>query len=186
MIKEEQLLKNKNKIYKIISSSKYWGHHYPMRDFLIMMKFYGNPSMYGNRIQNRLIQDRGWKYVPSIKDRGDAKDLNKKYCELKVSYANSKNHYSVLQIRPHQNIDYYLFYFIDENINIREYHIPKEVITKFKLNNCHGIKNSIIDNENKEYRIDFKPNGSTKERVQWNLLNEYIINDNFNKKNKFW
>lgn len=181
----EQRLSERNEVQKIIKNNPKWNFDKSWKEFLMSAKYYCTPSSYGTRIQNRIIFENGFKKVDSKKDRGDAYDSgNDDYSEIKVAFMNVKKYYSILQVRLYQNVDYYYLFFINDKYQHSEYKIPKKEfkeITEKYGQACHGTEDSRKNNENIEYRIDFKPSNVE----QWSILSKFKINGKTNN-NKFW
>ena len=129
------------------------------KTFLINTKFFTNPQSYGIQIQNKWMRMFGYKSIAKSKNRGDYKDTDE-YVEFKVSYL-SNNTWSIVQLRPYQDVDRYDIMLIDNKYNHILYKIPsdkmKSLIDKYG-DVAHGTKESNSDNKNIEYRITIKKN----------------------------
>ena len=127
------------------------------REFLIHCKLVLNPQSYGAKIQKRWIKDNLYTSVSSSENRGDYKE-GTSFVEFKVSYQSNEG-WTLLQLRPYQDIERYDILLVDKKYNYRLYKIPKEImenlIEKYG-GHCHGTKVSNMDNKNIEYRMDIQ------------------------------
>ena len=126
-----------------------------------------NPQSYGGRIANRLSMELGLSNSDNI-DKGDKK-INKLYLEFKGSIITSSNsQLNLVQIRPWQEIDGYIFYMWDiRNIdNIKLYFFYLSIndmrfeLKNRKISNAHGTNKANKNNKNIELalRIDINSN----------------------------
>lgn len=109
-------------------------------------------------LEDKMIEDFSWTPVSSSVGRGDYIDSNGKYFELKCSSSNDSNTINILQIRPWQDIDYYLviYFDLDDYRKSKAYILSKnDMINEInKLSSsCHGTKIANMRNENVEKSI---------------------------------
>ena len=109
------------------------------------------PQSYGSGIQNRLISEYNLEKVKSSLDKGDVKSINGNYGEIKVSYKGDKDIFNFVQIRLHQNCDFYLLFTIDPDDDHKTYtFIISKVdmiflLSKVKAGSCHCVSKNKKD-----------------------------------------
>lgn len=131
-----------------------------------------NSQSYGARIQNYLIHNSNGKLskISQIEDKGDCKNKNDVYIEIKISYKDIDNQFSLLQIRHWQDVGYFIV-FIDPDKEYKAnyfYLTFKQMNEELKLlgGNCHGTKESNKENKNSSQRLSIKE--GTVELDRWN------------------
>lgn len=160
----------------------------PAKDFF-NLTFFLNAQKKASIIEDYIIQKDNGVKVSSKIDKGDYCKNNTTYIELKTSTTNQNSRLNIRQIRPWQEVDYYLCSFINE-LNIGEskfYLLDKEdMIKEIKLcgKAVHGTKKSNKNNKNIEYGISFpvyNHNNTITRRWDHNYLNtayyDKIINN---------
>ena len=141
----------KNQMKNIdISKCQYGG-----KEFILHCYGFLNPQSYGSQIQKRFIKLNNLQHVPSSAARGDCID-NSSYKEIKASI--SSGEFSIVQIRPHHNVESYLLLFFkicdDGEVENYFFDVPSDVLYSMNLSNAHGKKES--KNVEKEYRMTVK------------------------------
>lgn len=129
-----------------------------------------NPQTYGIRIQN-YFKDR---YNASDSTNFDSGDWGG-CTEVKTSVVrNSLVH--MVQIRPWQPIENYLFIVVDEQpkISITVMQIPAWEIHKIVKQSAHGSKNVVSSNKFNEFRHTFKVDDPALIRFKREYLHEFI------------
>lgn len=118
--------------------------------------------------------------VPSSLDRGDMM-LNDEYYELKTSTTNKGRNLNIRQIRPWQDVQYYICSYIEEKA-VENSHFFKlsndEMLQEVDLMGgfTHGTKSANESNVNSEYSITVKVFDTENEHTQrWKQ--EYWYND---------
>ena len=73
------------------------------------------PATYGKLIVKKILYDSGNKLVsvPDYEERGDISLRRSEYFEVKTSYLNKSGKFSIKNIRPWQNFDYFILCLID-------------------------------------------------------------------------
>jgi hypothetical protein len=142
---------------------------YPWSLFIRTMRLLTAQSS-GARIQNYLIHFFNWTKVNQAEDRGDAR-VGEKYFEIKITLISGSNTgANFVQIRPHQDIDWYELFVIDGDNNISRYKLTK-IQMQEELNligaSAHGTKNAVTDNKNREYAIRFPWSDSNDIKKRW-------------------
>lgn len=109
--------------------------------------------------------------IPAKENRGDAKDKNGLYYELKNSFTNVGQNLNLRQIRLWQPVDYYIVFYIDEEeiTNSIFFKLTKEEMTReveLMGGYTHGTISANQDNKNIEYSItlDLKTNNNNLNR----------------------
>jgi hypothetical protein len=123
---------------------------------------------YGPKIEKRIIDEYGFEKIPSKKGEGDLLSSKitsfpgfnfgeGKKTELKVSYLSSNKSWNLIQIRPYENFDFYVFLLINpyDGCKFEWFILKKEDVNhnNFKMNSIHGTKKSNLENKNIEYKI---------------------------------
>lgn len=90
-------------------------------------------------------------------------NIAKRFFEVKISYLGKNDTFTVRNIRPYQNFDYYILCFVDcrNNFSPRFYVVDKKVITDgsiFTLTPMNGTKKANKDNTDIGYGLSFKRN----------------------------
>ena len=136
---------------------------------------------YGPKIEKRVIEEYGFKKIPSKNGEGDLLSLKKttfpgfnfgegKKTELKVSYLSSNESWNLIQIRPYENFDFYVFLLINpyNSCKFEWFAIKKNDVNhdNFKMNAIHGTKKSNLENKNIEYKINVTINGNNYNKLK--------------------
>jgi hypothetical protein len=143
-------------------------------EFIIDCYLNLTPQSYGAQINNEIIKRTGMKKVKSNEDKGDCK-INEKYSEIKISYLSTSINWNLIQLRPHQKFEYYIFMLVDNinNYNIIFIVIYKEDVNKFNIRAIHGTKKANENNVNIEYKLVINHNSNEyKQLLELNLLKE--------------
>jgi hypothetical protein len=126
----------------------------PIWEFL--MECYDNctPNKYGQVFTKKIKQDSNGniqELSPKL-DRGDLHINFKKFFEGKISYKNMNGNYSITNIRPWQELDYFILCFVDTKDNFKPnfYCVPKKTITDNPRIHLTGMNNqSELNNYNR-------------------------------------
>ena len=175
----DQQLKARNKIRQYGMPDKEFGFELKIKHFLKLMFVHFTSQSYGARIENRLSKEYNLTKVPSSKDKGDATTSNGKSVEIKISFKNSSNNFSFVQIRPHQQCDLYLLQAINPDEDFRQYSFLitsdniGEVLEYFDASNCHGVANNRIDRTHDELRFSVEHKS-----VKWKHLVKKFLCEN--------
>ena len=92
------------------------------------------PAVYGKLMVKKIIGDSDYKIrpTPDSENRGDCHIGYKNYYEVKTSYLNKSNRFSLRNIRPWQNLDCFILCLIDtsnrEKYKSYFYCLPKDII----------------------------------------------------------
>lgn len=144
-----------------------------LNDFICQAYIKLNPNSYGMKIQEKLRQTLSVKNVPASLGRGDY-EFNNKFAEVKVSFLGSKtDSYSITHLRLWQQINFYLFCFIDckDNFKPNFYLIDKNIINKLKLGFMNGTPEANLNNHNVELRATVKTDSENMKVIKkFNLL----------------
>ena len=179
-----------------------------MDNFILRMYINCNPASYGKKFVKKLLYDQeGLLHgVSDRKDRGDIKisypslsdeqrtiydpinnrikvlrdetDSSRKFFEVKISYLSKNGNYSVRNIRPHQEFDYFLLCFVDceDDFKPQFMVVDKDSITCFpliyKLTPMNGTKEANRDNSSIGYGLTVSKNG----RNHNNLISSNLLN----------
>lgn len=153
------------------------------------LTFFLNAQKKASIIEDYIIQKDNGVKIPATLDKGDYYKDNTTYIELKTSTTNQNSHLNIRQIRPWQEVDYYLCSFINElNINDSKFYLLNKEDMLKEIELCgkavHGTKNSNKNNKNIEYGISFpvyNSNNIITQRWDHNYLNtayyDKIINN---------
>jgi hypothetical protein len=120
------------------------------------------PQSYGCRFERRFIAGYGWSAVGSREDRGDAKDSNGSYREIKVSLLTDSPKVNFVQIRLHQRVDLYDLFVVDPLNTLYHLELTKQQMAD-EIALCgglaHGTGTTAIADTSREYsvRFDWKP-----------------------------
>jgi penicillin-binding protein-related factor A (putative recombinase) len=129
-------------------------------------------------IEEKIRQTIDVEKVSASQGRGDFV-FNNKYTEVKVSFLSAKtDSYSITHLRLWQQINFYLFCFIDCNDNFKPnfYLIDKNIINKLKLGFMNGTPEANINNQNVELRATVKVDSDNMKVIKkFNLLNDTSI-----------
>lgn len=162
LITEEILdkqLQSRNVIREYGMPDPEFGFDLEINHFLKLMYVHFTSQSYGARVEKKLILEYDLIKVPSSFDKGDAKTKKEEFGELKISFKNTAGDFSFVQIRPHQNCDFYLLQGINPDENFKQYSfiIKKdrinEVLSFFKATNCHGVLKNKSDISQIELRF---------------------------------
>ena len=162
-------------VRKLADNNAEFGFNLSITHFLKIMHAYINPQSYGARIQNKLIKDFNLSKVSAQKDKGDVTNINGKFGEIKVSYKTISNKFNFVQIRPHQNCDFYLLCAIDpSDFVLYPFLITKDNISHLlkivKAVNCHGVTENKIDRTQEELRVSVE-----KDSINWNIMTDKYL-----------
>ena len=175
-------VKNKQKKRNIITESDL---KLKMSEFILKIYDVCTPNKYGNVFPEKIIHDVGprlKKMSPKL-DRGDLHINYKKFFEVKISYKNIGEKYSITNIRDWQDLNYFILCFVDENFKPKYYCVPKDVVTCNPKISLTGMNNSKTINSYNTYvgkrtTIDandidwlFKSNNVLKGTTYTNLIN---------------
>jgi hypothetical protein len=160
--------------YKKKYGKKGWGIDFPLIDFACASAAYASPQQYGPRWQKYMQHQCGWKEVKAELDRGDSliEKLNL-YIEIKATHCyDTKYGPGGLQVRPWQNVNYYLYPWVDayeptKNFNVKFYLLTKEENDKeleFFGSITHGTKSANAVNQNLEYTMRVPKNSKGHKR----------------------
>lgn len=163
--------------------NKTYGFDLPYKHFLMVMYAWFTSQSYSGRIEKRIIRDLGLKKISSRLDRGDCINSNGKYGEIKISYKNIDEQFSFVQVRPHQDLDFYLLQCIDPDDDFKLYNFfltKNEMLNfleMFNGSNCHGVVEFKNDRSQEEKRITvvFNDDG-------WKFLIDNYLEDNIKEK----
>lgn len=129
----------------------------PNTDDFFLLTYFMNAQRKAKEIELKFLDLLGGVAVPASKGRGDGL-VSGKYYELKTSTTNKDNKLNIRQIRPWQNVDYYLCSYIDElcvskskiyRLTKDEMHYEIDKIGGF----THGTNQANKNNKNIEYSI---------------------------------
>lgn len=130
------------------------------------------PQAYGIRIQNRLAKFFDWLVVSASLDRGDIRDQQGSYWEVKVSLpTRTSPRVNFVQLRPHQDISGYHLFVIEPDNTVVHLRLSKRQmlaeIKKLGNNLAHGTKNAVAQNATTEYAIRFSWSERSEMRKEW-------------------
>jgi hypothetical protein len=151
------------------------------------------PQSYGSKIEKKVKMLYNFKKIKKKLGQGDLKVCEKTILdkfpflkendrlEFKVSFLSGEKNqlsYNFIQIRPHEEFEYYLFMAIDldysdEDVNVEWYVVKKNDINdnNFKLNIIHGNKKNTENNQNVEYKLHVTKNSEQHQKLkELNLL----------------
>lgn len=126
---------------------------------------------YGPKIEKRVLTEYGFQKIPSKKGQGDLMStkltklsrfdfVDGDRSEFKVSYLSSQMSWNLIQIRPYETFDYYIFLLVNpyDGCKFEWFILRKGDVTEknFKMNAIHGTKKSNSENKNVEYKIAVK------------------------------
>jgi hypothetical protein len=175
----DESIKLRKHIRECASKNDKFAFEYDMNLFLKILHGYITPQSYCARIQNRLLVEYNLEKVSSSIDKGDAKNKNEKYGEIKISYKDVDNKFHFVQIRPHQKCDFYFLYSIDPDDNYNNYTFIilgdkiNEVLEKFGATNCHGVSKNKTDKTQEELRFSVQ-----KDTDNWKyLIDNFLISN---------
>lgn len=180
--KLDKVLKSVDEVRKQIKNKNFEKecNTYPWSFFIRTMRLLTAQSS-GARIQNYFINFYGWGKVNQSEDRGDAR-IGEKYFEIKITLISGSNTgANFVQIRPHQNIDYYELFVIDAENAITRYRLTKDQMqSEISLvgASAHGTKNAVTNNANKEYAIRFPWSDTNETKKRWS--SKYKDNQSIN------
>jgi hypothetical protein len=116
----------------------------PWQEYIRYMRLL-NPQSYGSRLQKWLAKFYDWKEVPSSEDRGDVKDSQGDYYEVKVSLLSSPNPVAnFVQIRPWQNVTGYRCFVVLEDNTVVQFYLEKAQMD-YELAQCGGAAHGVAD-----------------------------------------
>lgn len=109
-------------------------------------------------IEYYLCRRMGWHYVEAVEDRGDCRDDDGAYYELKTSTTNDERLLNIRQIRLWQDVDYYVCSYVDEYdianswcFKLTKAEMEAEVAAHGSY--THGTKAVASLNKNREYSL---------------------------------
>lgn len=156
-------------------------------DFLAACYVKCSSQSYGPKIEKRIINDLEFKKIPQKKGEGDLEVTEKTQfplfnfnvgdkSELKISFLSADGSWNLIQLRPYEKFNYYVFLLIDpiNNCSYEWFILKKEDVnnSNFKLNAIHGTKESNKENKNIEYKLTVQKNSDTYTKLKkLNLLN---------------
>ena len=167
----EQRAKNKNEVENDLDFTNFLG--------ACFVKC--SSQSYGPKIEKRIINDFGFGKIPQKNGEGDFKAIEKtkfpfyefklgERCELKISFLSSNKSWNLIQLRPYESFEYYVFLLINPlNKCAQEWFvIKKEDINEnnFKLNATHGTKKSNKLNKNIEYKLTVDEKGNVLNKLR--------------------
>lgn len=167
----QEKAKNKNKVEEGLD----------FHTFLAACYVMCSSQSYGPKIEKRVIKEYNFKKIPQKKGEGDLLSIetnNFPYfefplgskSELKISYLSSGESWNLIQLRPYETFDYYVFLLIDpyNQCDYEWFVIKKEDINNdnFKLNAIHGTKESNKENKNIEYKLMVEKNSKTYQKLK--------------------
>ena len=127
----------------------------PMEDFLLRCYEVCTPGKYGALFPKKIILDNQGivQELSTSLNRGDCHINYKWYYENKISYRNKSGKYSITNIRPWQDFDFFILCFVDiENgFKARFYVIPKETITDNDRIQLTGMNNDSKTNSKNKF-----------------------------------
>lgn len=142
---------------------------------------------YGAKIEKRIKKDYYFKKIPHKKGEGDflvptTINFNSftfspgDKIEFKVSYLSYDKSWNLLQIRPYEKFNYYIFLLIDphENCDYEWFILNKKDVEELKMGSCHGTKESNLSNLNIEHKISLKKNDNTYTKLKELKLNKDV------------
>lgn len=144
-------------------------------EFLVDCYLILTPQSYGAKINKEIVERGGFEKVKPKDDQGDCAK-NGKFAEIKASYLSTTNSWNLIQLRPYQNFDYYIFLLIDNLDNFTPYFfvLHKSDLDYFQVRSIHGTEESNKDNQNIEYKLTVY-----RESKEFELLSRLnLIDDN--------
>jgi len=110
-----------------------------LREKFIIAMSQLSTQMYGPLLEKLVIKELNLIKVKSNENRGDCKNKNNDYFEIKTGFINTEGKIKLQQIRPYQDLKAYLLFYYDSNIkDILIYIINKDIM----VNICSFIKSS--------------------------------------------
>ncbi len=127
----------------------------PIWEFLMECYETCTPNKYGEVFTKKIIHDSNGKIKelsPKL-DRGDLHMNLKKFFEGKISYKNINGKYSITNIRPWQELNYFILCFVDTEDNFKPhfYCVPKDAITNNPRVHLTGMNNQSKINQYNRY-----------------------------------
>lgn len=140
-----------------------------------------NPQSYGAIIERKFRDVNKLKKIPANKNKGDAfNPRDGKNYEIKASYSGNDGSYNLVQIRPWQNVDYYILL-----IDIKDEKVIKKlfVLTHEEMLNevellggtAHGTTSIITEDVHVEKRITLVQKDIERWENTYYNKNEFII-----------
>jgi len=171
------LVSQKREIAKIAAKNLRFGFDDDVRTFLKKM-FLLAPAAYGRRMENYMIEKAGLIRVSPSEDRGDSRNDLGAYFEGKISFKDTRGSYSLIQMRPWQDLSGYYFVLVDPDNDFEEMYF---YLTKTEGiweayhagHTIHGTKKVVAGNKYNSRKIELKEGSLAYER--W--LNEYRVPD---------
>ncbi|MDR0676161.1 MAG: hypothetical protein LBF97_03865 [Elusimicrobiota bacterium] len=118
--------------------------------------------------------------ISQKENKGDFKDNDNNFYELKVSLKNEALSINMRQIRLYQDIEYYIILYLDNcKENSFSFKLTKEQMTeevKLLGGICHGCKKAVENNEVKEFSISLKLNSKNFKRWEDNYFDTNLHN----------
>ena len=177
----DEQLRIRNIIRKEGEEDKKFGFDLPYKHFLKLMYACFTSQSYSGRIEARIIIEYGLTKIGADLDRGDCINKNRKYGEIKVSYKTLKNQFNFVQIRPHQDLDFYILQCInqDEDFRVYNFFLTKAQMTTFMemfgASNCHGVVENKTDRTKEEKRMTVTFESDAWKHLMDNHLTEEIV-----------
>ena len=117
-----------------------------------------SPQKRTSFMEDALVDMFHWKKVKASEDKGDYIDCDGKYFELKCSSSNDADTINILQVRPWQEVDYYVVIYFDLDVpsSSKVYVLQKsEMVEEVeKLGHpSHGTSTANQENGKIEYSI---------------------------------
>lgn len=136
---------------------------------------------YGPKIEKRVLKEFGFKKIPQKDGEGDLLSTEKtkfpffdfelgKKSEIKISYLSTNKSWNLIQLRPYEKFDYYIFLLIDpyNKCEFEWFILNKDDVNdeNFKLNSIHGTKKSNEQNTNIEYKLMVEKNSNSYDKLK--------------------
>lgn len=168
----------KNYTKKLLLGDKVKLFNKDLYDLIYFFKSFCTGQEYGVLLEEYSMYKIGLdcEKVSSTEGKGDFK-LDEKYIETKgtiIGEYGKKPKFNFVQIRLHQDIDFYLFIAYDireEKVKEYLYLLTKkemEIEVKIKGHLAHGLKRDKKDKDDNEYAIRFSPEESNEDFKRWN------------------
>ncbi len=171
-----EVRKNKSKVK--------WQNYTTLRDYAIDCIIYGvSAQSYGPGAENLIKKFCNFK-KETDDDSGDAR-RNDTRIEVKFSLANPKQKINFVQIRPHYNVDYYLFVYYDITTDtLDSLFLPSKDLYKLIPdygNYAHGSIKALGEIttesvENNEYEYAFRPEIKDDNKIMCELKKINVVN----------
>jgi len=127
----------------------------PITEFLLECYKNCTPSKYGEVFPKKIVIDTNNKVreISSTLDRGDIHINYKVFFEAKISYTNKNGKYSITNIRPWQELNYYILCFVNLEGDCKPefYCVPNKVVVDNPNIHLTGMNNSSKINSHNTY-----------------------------------